>query len=282
MARTQREMFDTKEKGEKTLTFEDPGDIYDTFYAGIYDKLFTTPERLSFEKSALESYALSAWPISETKILDACCGTSPHAEWLCKKNVELVGLDSSESMLQKARAKCSSARFYRGDITRAETFPPKSFSHAMLLYFSIYQFHNPKMICDTIYSWLKPGGVFVVHLVNPHKFDPILDAASPFAAFSLQKYSDERIIESDIVFDQFSYKSRFVKDGDDATFEEVVTFYDPKKHDDYKYRENKHRLYMPSLDAMTDIIKASGFTQHEMVDMTPAGYEYQYLIFFTK
>jgi hypothetical protein len=154
----------------------------------------------------------------------------------------------------------------------------------MMLYFSIYQFRNPKLILDNLYAWLKPGGVLVIHLVNPDKFDPILDAASPFMMFSLQKYSKERIMDSDITFDQFQYNSRFVKetDSDDATFEELITYKDPSKNEGFKYREHRHRMHMPSVDAMLDIIRSSGFQRHELADMTPAGFEYQYLAFFTK
>jgi len=284
MSKLDKEYFDNDETGEKTITFEDPSDIYDDFYAKIYDQLFSTPERISFEKTMIEANALAAWPIAETKILDACCGTSPHSEWLCKTEVDIVGVDISEAMLTRARQKCSRARFYRGDVSRTETFPPKTFSHAMLLYFSIYQFQNPKLVFDNLYTWMKPGGVLVVHLVNPDKFDPILDAASPFVAFSLQKYSKERVMDSEISFDQFNYKSRFIKDKEKegATFEEIVTYQDPSKNEGNKYRENKHRMFMPSLDAMMDIIASSGFSRHEMVDMVTAGFEYQYLMFFTK
>jgi ubiquinone/menaquinone biosynthesis C-methylase UbiE len=287
MSSMDKEYFDGSsrdESGEKSRMLEDFTDIYDTYYAKVYDKLFSTPERISFEKKAIQDNALAAWPITETKLLDACCGTSPHSEWMCAEEFDIVGLDSSEAMLQKARERCSRGRFYRGDITRAETFAPKSFSHAMILYFSIYQFRNPKMVLDHLYSWLKPGGVLIIHLVDPLKFDPILDAASPFAMFSLQKYAKERIVDSNVTFDQFTYKSRFVKEkhDDEATFEELLTFKDPTKNDGLKYREHKHRLFMPSVDAMLEIIKSSGFTRHEMVDMTPAGYEYQYLLFFTK
>jgi hypothetical protein len=39
---------------------------------------------------------------------------------------------------------------------------------------------------------------------------------------------------------------------------------------------------MPSVSAMLDIVRSAGFSRHEMVDMTPVGYEYQYLVYFTK
>ena len=276
------EKFDNpggREEGAPTESRSEYDSIYDEFYAGIYDKLFTTPELVSFQKASIREYGLADWPKDDVKLLDACCGTAPMAEWLCKDGVDFVGVDQSEAMLKIARKKCTSARFYKGDITRAETFTPKSFSHCLLLYFSIYQFQNPKMVLDNIYTWLKPGGVLVLHLVDPNKFDPILAAASPFPAFSLQKYSTERIIDSDVFFDSFKYRSRFVKDphDDEARFEEVFEFHDPPK-----YIENNHMLHMPPVDAMLDIVRSSGFTRQEMVDMTSVGYEYQYLIYLSK
>ena len=115
--------------------------------------------------------------------------------------------------------------------------------------------------------------------MDPNKFDPILPAASPFMAFSLQKYSTERVIDSDIFFDKFKYKSRFVKEPEDekARFEEVFEFKDPPR-----YVENVHQLYMPTIAEMLEIVQSSGFSRHEMVDMTPVGYEYQYLIYLSK
>ena len=253
--------------------------IYDEFYAGIYTTLFETPALISFSKASIREYALSEWPKNDIKMLDVCCGVAPLAEWMCSEDIDFVGVDQSEAMLTKAREKCKSARFYQADVTRVETFSPKSFSHAMMLYFSIYQFRNQKMVLDNIYSWLKPGGIFVIHLVDPAKFDPILPAASPLLAFSLQKYSVERVIDSDLFFDKFKYKSRFVKDPDDekARFEEVFEFKDP-----HKYIENVHQLYMPTIPDMLDLLRSSGFSRHEMVDMTSVGYEYQYLVYLSK
>lgn len=275
--RRERELF---EDGKAPIedSREDYEEIYDDFYASVYDTLFTIPERVSFEKASIREYALSEWPKKEIKLVDICCGTSPLADFYCREGIDFVGIDSSEAMLKKARAKCKSARFYKGDVTRVESFPSKSFSHATMLYFSIYQFQNPKMILDNIYSWLRPGGILVLHLVDPNKFDPILDAASPFLAFSVQKYSSERVIDSDVFFDKFKYKSRFVKQPDEqeARFEEVFEF------PNGKYREHIHRLFMPSISDMLDIVRSSGFSRHEMVDMTSVGYEYQYLLYFSK
>ena len=106
-------------------------------------------------------------------------------------------------MLDKARKNCASAKFEKGDVTQTQLFSPKTFSTALLTNFSVYQFPNPKIVADNVYQWLKPGGTFVIHMVDPDKFDPKLDLATPFAAFSLQKYLIDRDPVSEIFFDQF-------------------------------------------------------------------------------
>ena len=52
-----------------------------------------------------------------------------------------------------------------------------------MLGFSIYEFQNPKIVSDNVYQWLEPDGFFIVHMVDPDKFDPLLDLASPFLGY---------------------------------------------------------------------------------------------------
>jgi hypothetical protein len=145
-------------------------------------------------------------------------------------------------------------------------------------------FENPKILADNAYHWLQPSGYFVVHMVDPDKFDPLLDLASPFAAFSLQKYSLERQTDSTIYFDTFKYLGKFKKEKgvDNAVYEEIFSYYDKDSNNGIKYRENKHHLMMPSTERMIEIIKSSGFRHVETVDLVRCGKEYQYLVYFSK
>jgi hypothetical protein len=118
-------------------------------------------------------------------------------------------------------------------------------------------------------------------MIEPDKFDPLLNLASPFAAFSLQKYSYDRQTKSEIYFNDFKYTGEFNKkmNEDEATFDEIFTFFNPI---DYKYREQSHQLYMPSLDKLINIFKSSGFRVQEKIDLVSVGKEYQYLVVFSK
>jgi ubiquinone/menaquinone biosynthesis C-methylase UbiE len=239
---------------------------------------------LKYEEVSLQDVSLADWPISAVRILDMCCGTAPHACWFKNLGVEYIGVDVSDAMIKKARDGCPAAKFQKGDVTNSHLFPQKSVSHAVLLGFSVYMFENAKILSDNAYQWLQPGGWFVVHMVDPDKFDPLHEVASPFAAFSLQKYSLDRVVDSNVYFDKFKYLGRFnkKKDEDNASFDETFTYYDKESNGGVKYRENKLQLTMPSKERLINIIQTSGFQHKETVDLVRCGKEYQYLVYFTK
>lgn len=266
------------------ITFEDSSDIYDATYASIYNLLWHPNEKVEFERVSFQDISLADKTTSNVKVLDLCSGTAPHASFFKNLGVEYTGIDISDGMIQQARKDCPSAKFQKGDITQVHLFPQKSASHALLLNFSIYQFENPKIISDNAYQWLQPDGYFIVHLVDPDKYDPIHELASPFAAFSLQKYSLERKTDSQIYFDKFKYNGTLKKkeNEDPAEYDEIFTYYDGSDNGGKKYRENKHYWTMPSKERMIDIIKTSGFRHVETVPMLNVGKEYQYLVYFTK
>ena len=192
-------------ENEEGDVFDTPEEIYDTEYASIYDMLRHSNEKLQFERVSMQDIALADWPKDSVKVLDMCSGTAHHACWFQELGVDYTGVDISEAMIQQAKKACSKAKFKKGDISQVQLYPQKSLTHCLLLNFSIYQFENPKIISDNAYQWLEPGGYFVVHLVDPDNYDPLHDLATPFAAFSLQKYSLERQTDSNIYFDKFKY-----------------------------------------------------------------------------
>jgi ubiquinone/menaquinone biosynthesis C-methylase UbiE len=258
-------------------------DFYDSFYSEFYKDLWhSSKEAKDFEQVSIQEALLAGKQKNTLKVLDMCCGVAVHSCLFKQLDVEYLGVDLSEDMLSQARKGCPNQKFQRGDITDATLFQPKSFSSAMLLGFSIYEFSNPKILSDNAFMWIEPGGSLIVHMIDPDKFDPLLDLASPFAAFSLQKYSYERQKKSEIYFHDFKYTGQFNKnpDEDNATFDELFTFFNPV--DDIKYREQTHKLNMPSLERLVNIFQSSGFRVQEKIDLVSVGKEYQYLVVFSK
>lgn len=271
-------------ENEGSQTFEDAEEIYNDVYASIYDLLWNPQDMLKYEQVSMQDISLADWNTKNVHVLDMACGTGPHAQFFKQLGVDYTGVDLSESMLKKARENTPSGKFQKGDITQVHLFPQKSMTHCVLTGFSIYQFSNPKLISDNAYQWLQPGGYFVVHMVDPDKYDPIHNLSSPFAAFSLQKYAFERQTESSVFFDKFKYTGKLLKtkDEDEALYEETLSYYDKQDNDGTKYTVNKHRWNMPSKERLIDIFKTSGFRHVENVDLVRCSKEYQYLCYFTK
>jgi SAM-dependent methyltransferase len=256
-------------------------DFYDSVYAEVYNALWHSSKTVNeFEQVTIQEALLAGKQKGSLKILDIACGTGFHACLFKKLGVDYTGLDSSEAMLSQARKACPNQKFQKGDATVATTYGQKSFSGALLLGFAIYEL-NPKIVLDNAFAWIEPGGSMLVHVVDPDKFDPLLDLASPFAAFSLQKYSYERQTKSEIYFDEFKYTGEFRKkmNEEEATFSEMFTFFNPG---DVKYREQVHKWNMPSLESMIEIMKSAGFRVSEKIDLVSVGKEYQYLFLLTK
>lgn len=183
--------------------------IYDNFYCNIYDKLFYSEYKVEFEINDLIESILSKMNKNNLKLLDIGCGTGQHIKLLKDKNYDVIGLDKSNEMLKKAKINNPETRFILGDTLDKELFSDNKFNVISCYYFTVYYFKDLNIFLQNVYKWLKDDGVFVIHIVNKDKFDPILEPASPFPAFSLQKYSKGRVMKSDVIFNNFDYSSEF-------------------------------------------------------------------------
>jgi ubiquinone/menaquinone biosynthesis C-methylase UbiE len=59
---------------------------------------------------------IEAFPPSEA--LDAACGSGRYSEYLAGRGHQVIGIDSSPDMLDRARARVSSGQFFLGDLHR--------------------------------------------------------------------------------------------------------------------------------------------------------------------
>ncbi len=268
----------------------DPAAIYDEFYAGVYDQLSNQMERTK-GKSAL---MLSLWKKSpfggpeQWSILDAGCGTGWAATTFAKLNVgRVVGLDSSPAMLRyaektvmassKLTEKQAAALRWRNDtLINPSCCAAGEFTHIVCFYFTFYYLPNPEEFFRMCNLWIRPGGSLVVEVVNKYKFDPVLESASPWLGFSIQKYSKERVKQSKVTFDKFDYEARF--DLNDPKGEFYETFRFKNNH----VRRQKHVFQMPKITEIVAMGKRAGWTYKGYQDLNPLGFEYGYLLEFVK
>tara|TARA_Y100000991_G_scaffold169336_1_gene131052 strand:+ start:1314 stop:2207 length:894 start_codon:yes stop_codon:yes gene_type:complete len=253
-------------------------DIYDEFYSKIYDKLFSAPYKIEFEVNDLDESILSKMEKDKVKILDIGCGSGQHIKLLSDRDYNVIGLDNSNEMLKVAKKNNPNVRFILGNALDKKQFGAKKFNVISCYYFTVYYFKDLRKFLENVSFWLKEDGIFVVHIVNKDKFDPILEPASPFPAFSLQKYTKGRVMKSDVVFNNFEYQSEFkIVNSNKANFIEKFKF--RKKN---KTRKQIHEFYMFNIKQFIRISKDYSLNLIGRTDLVNCGYEYQYLFYFRK
>ena len=247
-------------------------DLYDDFYTSVYDDLVYNRRKNDFEVGEIMKY------VSDGSVLDIGSGTGHHVKALHDKGLDCVGIDSSKSMIKQAKIKFPEQKFVYADALKTMTFQPNSFDLITMLYFTVYYIKDKEQLFKNVALWLKPGGYFVIHLVDKHQFNPMVPAGDPFVIISPQNYSDKRINDTVVHFDNFKYKSNFtLPEKNKAVFKEYFKF-----KDNGKVRQNDHVLYMENQKKIAQMVKNVGLKLEEVIDMSPCAYDHQYLYVFRK
>ena len=263
------------EQSDKFL-FVTGNDVYDKFYAEIYDYLVFNSLRNEYEVGEIVN---STNPTSESKILDIGCGTGHHTAMLSDKGLDVLGIDISPSMIETAKKMYPKLNFETADALDTNKFDPESFTHVISMYFTIYYIENKKMFFENVFRWLVPGGYFILHLVDRHKFDPILPSGNPLMFVSPQRYAKKRITTTKVKFTDFAYNAEFELDDKNN----IARFVEKFKNDaDGKIRKNEHVMYMPDVTDIVNEALETGFILDSKVDLVNCQYEYQYLYIFYK
>ena len=271
--------FDKKREGfeqKDQFLIKSGPEIYDDFYADIYDYLVFNNLKNEYEVGEIINIAS---PSSNSKILDIGCGTGHHVSSLGSKGLDILGIDISPSMIKTAKKNYPDYNFKVADALNGNEFERDSFTHILCMYFTIYYFNDKTQFFNNCFNWLMPGGYLIVHLVDRAHFDPILPPGNPLMYVSPQRYAKERITSTKVKFTDFSYSADFKLDesNDQAKFIEKF-----KNDSDGKVRKNELTLYMPDIQQITDMAQASGFTIEAKIDLLQCQYEYQYLYVFVK
>ena len=245
-------------------------EIYDPFYASIYDDLIFDTVRTEYEVGQILQ---STQPTSQSLILDVGSGTGNHVNSFVSKGYNAVGLDVSPPMLEIARRKYPDLEFNIGDVEDVMTYPAHTYTHITCLNFTIYDIKDKFLFFRNCYEWLKPGGYLTVHLAHN---DPVTGQPTSSVLLSSNNYSKLQNNRSFVRFDNFKYKSKFNIENNNGVFEEVFT------DSNGKVRKNIHTLLMSSQDHIIKLAQDTGFILEGKIDLQPVQYDNQYIYIFYK
>jgi len=261
---------------QQEFLFKKGAEVYDDFYADIYDFLVFNEVKNDYEVGMIINQNT---PNVKSVILDVGCGTGHHVAKLAQNNnLEVIGIDISPSMIKKAKENYPNLDFQVADVLNRDTFHNNMFTHILCLYFTIYYMEDKNQFFNNAMDWLKPGGYLFVHLVDRYKFDPILPPGNPLYIVSPQKYAKDRIMKTKVNFNEFIYNSEFKlnETSDVAIFDEKFKF------NNGKVRKQEHILYMNNISDIINMAQDAGFLIQAKIDLMKVAYEYQYVYVFLK
>jgi SAM-dependent methyltransferase len=261
--------------GPKEYSFKENNEVYDAFYSNIYDLLVFSEVKNDYE---VGNIIKSSSPTDISIIADIGCGTGHHVKSLTDKNLKVIGIDISPSMIATAKQNFPSCNFQVGDAMDSGLLKMNSTTHILCLYFTIYYLKDKRHFFDNCMDWLMPGGHLIVHLVDRETFDPILPPGNPLYIVSPQKYAKKRITNTKVTFNDFVYSSNFNLDSTNN----VATFDEKFKFNDGNIRKQQQKLYMDDTSTIVNMAQDCGFILQGQINMVKCAYENQYLYIFTK
>ena len=253
-------------------------DTKDAFYAAVYDQLFNQKVNNAYEVGAI----INKYPdiSNQTVALDVGAGTGAYMNAFIQNGItNITGIESSADMIAQAKKAYPSLKLniVKGDPTVASAFKPNSFTLVSMLNFEVYYIPNTEQLFSNIYDWLKPGGYFVLHLVDPRKFNPssMLGGENKTTNTPTPTKNGAQSVAK---FNDFSYKSDVqIFPNDMVQYLEV--FKDDKTG---KVRKNVRNFKMPTPQTFIELATGVGFNMLGQIDLVKAQKEYQYFYLFYK
>ena len=133
--------------------------VFGAVYADAYDEIYRDKDYAG-ECDLVERVFREHASGPLRRVLDLGCGTGGHAALLAERGYDVVGVDRSAEMLERARARGGAARFQVGDIARVdvgETFDAALIMFAVLGYLT--QTVDVQAALCTARRHLRAGGL---------------------------------------------------------------------------------------------------------------------------
>ena len=267
-------------RGTGNVILKNGDDAKDAFYAAVHDQLFNQKVNNAYEVGAI----INKYPdiSNQTVALDVGAGTGAYMNAFIQHGItDITGIESSADMVAQAKKTYSSLNLniVTGDPKVVSAFKPESFTLVSMLNFEVYYVPNTEQLFSNIYAWLKPGGYFVLHLVDPRRFNAASMLGGDASTTSRTTTTPtQKGAQSVAKFSDFEYASEVqIFPNDFVQFMEVFT--DDKTG---RVRKNERNFRMPSPQTFIALAAGVGFNMLGQIDLVKAQREHQFFYLFYK
>ncbi len=158
-----------------------------------YRRLIAWPQRIERERPLLEK-VLGSGP--SRRVLDLGCGTGEHARFLAAQGFEVVGVDHSAGMLEKAREAPlpPGLAFVQGDLGDLETLVEGEFGGAICLGNTLPHLQEPEHLLRFFRGLrrrLLPSAPFCLQILN---YERIFASNQRHLPLNFREEGEERIV----------------------------------------------------------------------------------------
>ena len=283
------ENYDDMTSGKKfDSKFDDA--VYDAFYTKYYDKIYENKERDVEQLKIIVSYAKNK---KFVKFLDIGCGTGYHVHMLNKMKYDVVGLDKSKYMVEKAKSKYTNCEFITGDILKNNLFDYNSFTHILCLNKTFYIIKDKDTFFENCALLLSPDGILILHLLTRENFKPFILPKDDTILYNPENHNIP--ITKNII--KFSSNLEYVcnyevlnNENNDTSQATIDNFNQPyscyhekfENFETHNIRKNMINLYIPSIDEIIKLAKVKGFVLKDKKPLDFIGHPNEYLFIFKK
>jgi len=165
-----------------------PTDAYDELAEEYVEEIESNPYNAHLEFPATTELIPD---VDGKRVLDAGCGAGLYTEWLLEGGADVVGVDASEGMLERARERLDDAALQRVDLSGPLPFRADAFD-GVVSGLALGYIEEWRPVFEEFRRVLADGG-FVVFSVK-HPFDEFpLPAASNY--FETERYVKEWAVD---------------------------------------------------------------------------------------
>jgi trans-aconitate methyltransferase len=257
----------------------------DEFYSYNYEKIHKPKTHLLEQIDLI----LKTTQVSlQDTILDIGSNTGYVVNELTQRHYNIYGLTSSPQLSQYCKTNYPDAIVKSGDLLNPMEYDKDVFTHIFALYYTIYNFKDKSTVFRNCYSWMKPGGYLVIHLVDVSKFDVTTPIAKDVIFGSIQKQKNAqhaqkelpRLTEYAVDLIDMKYKSSY-NFNNVASSNEVIVIETMQDKMTDKIRQNEKILYMEPIPEVLRIAQQCGFIAKstlKLKDILDDEYQYLYVL----
>jgi 2-polyprenyl-3-methyl-5-hydroxy-6-metoxy-1,4-benzoquinol methylase len=246
-------------------------EIYDSFYAVVYDDLNKTSDRTDFECNKI--IELTRPSTSNSVFLDVGCGTGHLVNHLTDLGYQAHGIDVSRDMVEHSRKKFPDIQTKCGNALDPLVYERMLFTHITCMNYTIYHIQDKNKFFRNCYHWLIPNGYLILHLVDKDKYNPMAPLSNMATLKNATVYGNSRKTDAKLEFKDFDYTSSHEFKPDNRVVVKE-SFTDNVTHN---VRQNELTLYMENKDEIIKMAKNNGFIAHALINLLADEYQYIYV-----